>query len=95
MGTALLKFDKATLNKMAKEINKSTPIEDARKVALAYVDTCKFFKASKRNPEKNTKRSIDRLDAINAINGLSCPLELQKYLYNIMLKGEGLGVVKY
>lgn len=93
MTQSLEMYDLLTLNKIAKSIGPTMDVEEARKVARNFIDHCKFFKPSTRKTaERNSKCRLNKVDAENAVANMVNPVDIQKYLYNILLKGENLGV---
>ena len=93
MTQSLEMYDLLTLNKIAKSIGPTMNIEEARTVAYDFINHCKFFKPSTRkNSERNSKSRLNKIDAENAVANMISTVDIQKYLYNILLKGENLGV---
>lgn len=87
--------DEKVLNALLSTIKPNTPIIVAKEIGHDFVSKCKFYVPNENDNEARIKQKIESKRIItDTINRTTSATKLVTVLYNVLLAGEGLKVIK-
>jgi hypothetical protein len=92
---SVIQHDNKKLQTIASKIKPTTPLEESKLIGLEFLDECIFYRPSTSDTDlKIQQKSANKQSMIRQINESTKSTKIQQLLYNILLSGEGMKVVK-
>lgn len=89
------KHDEKVLNNIIKQIKPKTSLEESKKIAIEFMDNCKFYIPLESDTEDQKKtKHFNKSKMLMTLSKVTNNTQLITILYNILLSGEGLSVKK-